>query len=161
MTVIDTTKDVDALTVTLTARFDAPPERVWQVWEDPRLLERWWGPPTYPATVLEHDLSPGGRVHYLMTGPGGDQHHGWWRVHEVAAPERLVFEDGFADENGTPTEDGLVTRAEVALRAEQGGTVMTVTSTFPSAEVMEQMSAMGMIEGITEAMNQIDGLLAA
>ena len=47
--------------MTITAEFDATVERSWQLWADPRQLERWWGPPTYPATVVEHDLVPGGR----------------------------------------------------------------------------------------------------
>ena len=38
------------LTLTITAEFNAPVTRVWELWENPRLLERWWGPPTYPAT---------------------------------------------------------------------------------------------------------------
>ena len=69
MTVISVVKDADARTMTITARFDAPIGRVWQVWSDPRQLERWWGPPRYPATVTEHDLAPGGTVAYAMTGP--------------------------------------------------------------------------------------------
>jgi hypothetical protein len=51
MTVMAVQKDPQNLTMTLTAEFDAPPMRVWQLWSDPRQLERWWGPPTYPATV--------------------------------------------------------------------------------------------------------------
>ena len=51
MTVTAVRKDPQTLTMTLDAEFDAPPERVWQLWADPRQLERWWGPPTYPATV--------------------------------------------------------------------------------------------------------------
>ena len=61
MTVTNVHKDPDARTMTITAEFDAPVERVWQMWADPRQLERWWGPPTYPATFVDHDLSPGGR----------------------------------------------------------------------------------------------------
>ena len=72
MTVTAIRKDPAALTMTLTAEFDASPTRVWELWADPRQLERWWGPPTYPATVTAHDLAPGGRVEYHMTGPGGD-----------------------------------------------------------------------------------------
>ena len=55
MTVTAVRKDPAALTMTLTAEFDASPERVWQLWADPRQLERWWGPPTYPATFTAHD----------------------------------------------------------------------------------------------------------
>ena len=50
MTVISSQKDLDALTLTIVAEFDADAARIWQVWEDPRQLERWWGPPTWPAT---------------------------------------------------------------------------------------------------------------
>ena len=58
MTVTAVHKDADALTMTLTAEFDAPPERVWDLWADPRQLERWWGPPGWPATFTSHDLAP-------------------------------------------------------------------------------------------------------
>ena len=67
MPVISVVKDADARTMTITARFDAPIGRVWQVWSDPRQLERWWGPPRYPAKVTEHDLAPGGTVAYAVT----------------------------------------------------------------------------------------------
>jgi uncharacterized protein YndB with AHSA1/START domain len=58
MTITSVQKDTEALSMTLAAEFDAPTERVWQLWDDPRELERWWGPPTYPATVTSHDLPP-------------------------------------------------------------------------------------------------------
>ena len=73
MTVTAVRKDPQTLTMTLEAEFDAVAERVWQLWADPRQLERWWGPPTYPATFTRHDLAPGSRVEYHMTGPEGDQ----------------------------------------------------------------------------------------
>ena len=41
MTVTAVRKDPQALTMTIDAEFDAPPERVWQLWADPRQLERW------------------------------------------------------------------------------------------------------------------------
>ena len=87
MTVTSVEKDPDALTMVITAELDATVERAWQLWADPRQLERWWGPPTYPATFVDHDLSPGGRVSYFMTGPEGSKSHGYWDVVAVdAAP---------------------------------------------------------------------------
>jgi uncharacterized protein YndB with AHSA1/START domain len=71
MTVTSIRKDPAALSMTITTEFDSPIGRVWQLWENPRQLERWWGPPTYPATVVDHDLTPGGKVSYFMTGPDG------------------------------------------------------------------------------------------
>src|SRR6478752_8993080 len=102
MTVIDTQKDVDALTLTVVAEFDAPRERVWGLWSDARRLERWWGPPGWPATFSALEFEPGGRASYYMTGPEGDQYYGWWRILAVQEPSRLEFEDGFADPDGTP-----------------------------------------------------------
>jgi uncharacterized protein YndB with AHSA1/START domain len=61
MSVTSVEKDVDNLTLTLLADFDAPPTQVWQLWANPRQLERWWGPPTHPATVEQHDLTPAAR----------------------------------------------------------------------------------------------------
>jgi uncharacterized protein YndB with AHSA1/START domain len=160
MSVTNVAKDPKALTMTITAEYDAPVARVWQLWSDPRQLERWWGPPTYPATVVEHDLTPGGTVSYFMTGPEGDRPHGYWRVRAVSAPHRLEFEDGFADENGRPNPDMPVMTIVVSLDAQPaGGTRMAVETTFPSLEAMEQLTAMGMEEGMSLAMAQIDDLL--
>ena len=161
MTVTAVRKDPEALTLTLDAEFDASPERVWQLWADPRQLERWWGPPTYPATFTKHDLAPGSRVEYHMTGPEGDQPKGYWDIVEVAPPRRLVVHDGFRNDDGTdntdlPGNDFVVTIAG----AGEGRTRMSIESTFPSAEAYEQLLAMGMEEGLTEAVGQIDAILA-
>lgn len=158
VTSIDT--DIDTLTLTLIADFDAPPERVWQLWADPRQLERWWGPPTYPATVKEHDLSPGGEVTYFMTSPEGDRYHGWWRITSVDPPKSLEFIDGFADQEGKPSADLPTNSAQVRLAEHDGGTRMEMISTFDSKEEMEQVMNMGMVEGLGEAVGQIDALLA-
>lgn len=160
MSVTRVEKDVAARTMTVTAHFDAAVEKVWQVWEDPRKLERWWGPPSHPATMVDHDLAPGGRVSYYMTGPDGAKYHGWWRVLSVEAPHRLGFEDGFADDTGAPSADLPVTQTDVTLSPDPaGGTTMVIVSTYPSPEAMEQVLAMGMEEGFTLALNQIDALL--
>jgi uncharacterized protein YndB with AHSA1/START domain len=147
--------------MTMEAEFDASPERVWQLWADPRQLERWWGPPTYPATFTRHELRPGGRVEYHMTGPEGDQPRGYWDVLEVDPPRRLVFRDGFADADGTP--DGELPTMEGTVTIETAGdgrTRMSMTSVFASAEAMEQVLAMGAEEGMKQALGQIDAILA-
>ncbi len=161
MTVIAVRKDPEALTMTLDAEFDAAPERVWQLWADPRQLERWWGPPTYPATFTRHDLAPGSRVEYHMTGPEGDQPRGYWDVVEADAPHRLVVRDGFANDDGTPNTDlpqgtMLVTIEQIG----EGRTRMSIESRYASAEAMEQLLAMGEEQGLTEAVGQIDAILA-
>jgi uncharacterized protein YndB with AHSA1/START domain len=150
MPVISSEKDVNALTLTFVAEFPAPAERVWRVWSDPRLLERWWGPPTWPATVDRFEFKPGGDVRYHMTGP----------VTEVDEPRRLEFDDGFADDAGEPVDPEDITHAVVTLEESGSGTRMTTVSTFRSAAQLETLAEMGMEEGMRQAMGQIDAILA-
>jgi uncharacterized protein YndB with AHSA1/START domain len=161
MTVTAVRKDPDALTLTLDAEFDAPADRVWRLWSDPRQLERWWGPPAYPATVTSHDLRSGGRVEYHMTGPTGDQPKGYWEIVDVDPPRRLSFRDGFANADGTPNSDMPMNKIDVAIEEiGDGRTRMSIASIFPDAAAMEQMLAMGMEPGLTQAVGQIDAILA-
>jgi len=161
VTVTAVHKDPERLTMTLTAEFDATPDRVWQLWADPRQLERWWGPPAYPATFTRHGLEPGSRVEYHMTGPTGDQPRGYWDVLEADPPRHLVFRDGFAGADGTPNDELPRTEGRVTIEElGTGRTRMTLESRFPTREALEQLLAMGMEQGITEAVGQIDAILA-
>lgn len=161
MTVTAVHKNPDNLSLHVTAEFDASPQRVWQLWADPRQLERWWGPPTYPATFTQHDLAPGSRVEYHMTGPEGDQPRGYWEILDVEPARRLRFQDGFANADGTPNTEMPVIECHVFFEPiDSGRTRMSMESVFPSLEAMEQLTAMGMEEGLTQALGQIDGILA-
>jgi uncharacterized protein YndB with AHSA1/START domain len=161
MTVTDVRKDPTALTMTVASEWAAPVARVWQLWADPRKLERWWGPPTFPATFVEHDLRAGGKASYFMTGPEGEQHHGWWKVVAVEEPRRLDLEDGFADKDGKPNDAMPTTRFTVTFaELPSGATLMVIETRFPSREAMDQMIEMGMEEGLAAAMGQIDAVLA-
>jgi uncharacterized protein YndB with AHSA1/START domain len=160
MTVKSVQKDTDQLTLTLTAEFDAPVDRVWKLWEDPRQLERWWGPPGYPATFVDHDFTTGGSVTYYMTSQEGERHHGWWQISDLDAPSRLEFVDGFGDSDGNPNPAMPTTVTSVSLEEVDNSTRMTLQSKFPSAEAMQQMVEMGMEEGLTLAVGQIDDLIA-
>jgi uncharacterized protein YndB with AHSA1/START domain len=161
MSVTSIHTDDETLTFTLVADFAAPPERVWQLWADRRQLERWWGPPAFPATFDEHDLTPGGDVTYFMTGPDGERFHGWWRVAAVDAPRSLEVVDGFADAKGVPDPTMPTTTMRVSIAEHAGGTRMEIRTVFDSREDMERLVAMQMVDGMREAVGQIDALLAA
>jgi uncharacterized protein YndB with AHSA1/START domain len=159
MTVISTVTDPKALKLTVVAEFAAEPEQVWGVWENPRLLERWWGPPTYPATFTRHDFAVGGESRYYMTGPEGDTSHGYWRMNVIDEPKRLEFANGLAGDDGEPMLDVEPMGAYVTIEPIDGGTRMTALSTFVDEALMKKMLDMGMAEGMTQAVSQIDVLL--
>jgi uncharacterized protein YndB with AHSA1/START domain len=161
MTVITTEKDAQNLTLTVVADFAATPEQVWELWEDARKLERWWGPPTYPATFPRHDFVVGGESRYFMTGPDGDTPHGWWRIEAIDKPRRLEFANGLAGDDGEPIAGVEPMPGYVTFEPHDGGTRMTAVTRFVDVAQMELMLGMGMQEGMAQAVGQMDGLLLA
>lgn len=156
--VIDVRHDVDNRTLTIVAQFTAVPARIWQVYADARQLEKVWGPPSYPATVVAHDLTPGGRVTYVMTSPEGTEHPGYWHVLEVDEPTSLVFEDGIAHPDFTPDPAMPASTNRYSFAAHDGGTRAVYLSTYPTAEALATALEMGVVEGTASAIDQIDDL---
>lgn len=159
MPVTDVTTDPEALTLRVIADFTVPVRRLWDAYTDARQIERFWGPPEYPAAFTRHDVYPGGVSNYCMTGPEGDRSCGYWRW--VAVDEGRSFEvrDGFALDDGTPDPEMpemlmIFEFTETAL-----GSRLTTTTRFNSLEELEQLRAMGMMEGMSAAMSQIDAVV--
>ena len=161
MPVTDVSHDVDALTITITAQFAAPVERIWQIYADPRQLEKVWGPPSYPATVVEHDLRPGGQMKYFMTSPDGDKYAGYWKITEVDEPHSFTFEDGFADSDFNPNPNMPVSVNVYTFTERSDGTSAIYVATYQSAADLQKVLEMGVVEGASSAINQIDDLVAS
>lgn len=167
MPVIETRKAETSFTIV--AEFAAPVERVWQLWADPRQLERWWGPPGFPARFLRHDFAVPGRSIYFMSAEDGTPasadgssatSYAAWRFVAIEAPHALEIDNGFADEQGEPVEGYPWNRFSVRLEATATGTRMTVETAFGSPEELAEMVGLGMMEGATQAQSQIDAILA-
>ncbi len=159
MPVVSSSRDLQALTMTFVAEFEAELEQVWQLWADPRQLERWWGPPGYPATFTRYEFMPGGECRYHMTSPEGERFPAYWRITSVDAPTGLELEDGFADDSGEPRPEPA-TRMRMTLEPSGSRTRMTLASQFASTGQLEEMLKMGMEEGMRLALGQIDDILA-
>src|SRR5205814_1461083 len=81
---------------------------------------------------------------YHMTGPAGDQPHGYWDVLEVEPPRRILFRAGCANADGTPHTDMPMSTIRVGIEeAAQGRTRLSIESVFPNTEAMEHALAMG------------------
>jgi uncharacterized protein YndB with AHSA1/START domain len=96
-----------------------------------------------------------------MTGPEGDQPKGYWQILDADPPSRLVFKDGFANADGTSNSDMPLMEQRVTIQAiGSERTRMSIENIFPDVAAMEQVMAMGMEQGLTEAVGQIDAILA-
>ncbi|MGF2949256.1 SRPBCC family protein [Microbacterium alcoholitolerans] len=159
MPVIDITTDTENLTLTVIAEFAAPIERVWSAYSDPRQLERFWGPPGWPATFHTWDHTVGGRADYSMTGPRGETSRAYWEFTEINAPHGFTVLDGFSDENGVPNPDMPVGRMQFSFEPTADGTRSTTINWFESIDSLQQVIDMGIIEGTRAAMSQVDAVL--
>jgi uncharacterized protein YndB with AHSA1/START domain len=160
MPITTVTSDPQALTITVVGDYPVPVERLWHAFADPRQLERFWGPETWPARFTRHDMAVGGRSAYVMTGPDGEQSRGWWRYLAVEPGRRFEVEDGFAHEDGTPNDAMPAMRMTYTFEPTSTGSRFTSITYFPSLEAMEQLVAMGMMEGLRSALGQLDDVLS-
>ena len=161
MSVTSVEKDIEALTLTVTADLDATVERAWQLWADPRQFERWWGPPDHPATVVDHDLQTGGRITFFMTGPEGERQDSTWDVIAADPPRHLELRDADVDDDGSPNDGNSMTAMVISIEGRDGDrAVMAIRTHFDSLSGMEQHLSMGVEEGMQMILSQMDAVLA-
>lgn len=153
-------KDLQNLTLTVIADFPVPVRRLWDAYVDPRQIEKFWGPEEWPATFMHHDAHPGGRSQYYMTGPEGEQSHGFWEFLTVEEGRSFEVTDGFADANGVPNTEMPTMRMVFSFEETAEGSRLITTTYFNSLDELEQLIGMGMEEGLRSAMSQIDAVVA-
>lgn len=160
MPVTSVTSDPQALTLTVIGEYSVPLERLWSAWVDPRQLERFWGPPTWPATFTRHDVAVGGRSRYYMTGPDGERSPNcYWKFLTVKTHELLEVENGFALEDGEPDPAMPTMHMRVTFEATRHGSRFIHVTRFPDLAAMEKLAQMGMEEGLRSALGQMDEVL--
>lgn len=160
MPITSVTSNPETLTLTVIGDYPVPLERLWNAWADPRQLERFWGPPTWPATFTRHDMATGGRSYYHMTGPDGSTEHCHWRFLAVEPGRSFEVENGFAHEDGRPDETKPSMRMVFTFQQTDGGSRFTGVTYFHSLESMEQLVEMGLVEGMQSALGQMDHVVA-
>ena len=155
MPLTSVSKDAAKLTLTAVADFPVSQQRLWDAYADPRQLERFWGPPTWPATFTRHDMKVGGRAEYFLTGPKGEKWSGSWKftaVNPISSFEAHDGEDNAEDEN-------MPASMKFAFEATPTGSRLTIVTRFSSVEAMEH-TIPGMEAGLRAAMPQLDAVLA-
>ena len=155
MPLTSVTKDAARLTLTVVGDYPVPQLRLWDAFADPRQLERFWGPPSAPATFTRHEFKVGGRAEYFLTLPNGDKWNGSWKftaVNPISSFEAHDGEDNVEDEN-------MPASMTFAFETTPKGSRMTCVTRFESVEAMEQ-TIPGMEEGLRAAMPQLDAVLA-
>ena len=168
MNELKVTKDLENKTLTLTRDFDGSIDKVWRAFADKETFEKWWGPEGWETTTTEFDFTPGGRVHYGMKCVDEDQGEwfgqsswGMMLIDSVDAPNRFTYRDYFSDESGTLNQDMPTLSVTNQFVEENGKTKFTSVSQAESADQIEELLKMGMVEGFTSQLSKLDAMLAA
>ncbi|MDL2355436.1 MAG: SRPBCC domain-containing protein [Pseudomonadota bacterium] len=155
MPLTSVTKDAATLTLTVVGDYPVPQQRLWDAFADPRQLERFWGPPAYPATFTRHDFTVGGRAEYFLALPEGQKWRGCWKFTAVNPISSFAACDG--DDNAE--DENMPASMTFAFETTPAGSRATIVTHFSSVEAMEQ-TIPGMEEGLRAAMPQLDAVLA-
>lgn len=160
------TKDLENKTLIIERSFTTTPEKLWSFYSTKELFEKWWGPEGWETTTKEFNFKPGGRIHYSMKCV--DKNQGEWfgqeswglmEIQTVSAPTSFSVKDYFSDAEGSVNTEMPAQKFTVELVAEGDQTRLITRSITDSAEQLEQLVAMGMVQGFNSQMNKLEKLL--
>ena len=145
---------------------DAPRERVWKVWTDPKLVANWWGPNgvTIPECVIEPRV--GGRIYIVMLageamGPFmGTRWPMEGKFTEVEPLSRLKYTArAWTEGQGPETRIDQIT--DISFEDQKGKTKVTIKVTITNADTAPKLAIQGMSYGFNQQLDKLAGFLAA
>lgn len=147
--------------------FEAPKDRVWEAYTNPAILCRWWGPKGWTTEIKHMEFKEGGYWHYGMKCM--DEAQGDWFgktswgkgiFGKITPKDAFAYTDLFCDEEGTPLPNMPTSRTLLTFTEEGGRTKLTCTTEYENAESLAQVLAMGMEEGFTQTLDNLEEVLA-
>lgn len=137
--------------LTIKRRFNAPPQKVFAAWTDAEKVKQWMCPGDSTVLLAECDAHVGGRFHWIMQAPSGEQHDVSGTYREVVPNEKLVFSWAW---KSTPERESQVT---LTFKPDGAGTLMTLThEQFFDADARDRHN-----QGWTGAMEKLERYLAS
>ncbi|QGH37099.1 SRPBCC domain-containing protein [Gracilibacillus salitolerans] len=144
--------------------FDAPRDLVFKMFKEPEHLKHWWGPTGWELPVCHIDFRPGGTWHFCMkcTDQNQGEYYGmesWGKVvyKDIVEPEMITYTDYFSDADGNINE--TMPSSEIKLEfidLGDGETKLVNHAEYVSAEALQAVMDMGMLQGITETWNRLE-----
>jgi|ERR1043165_3410327 PhnB protein len=154
-------KDLANKKLIVKRNFDAPVHNVWRAWTEKELLDQWWAPKPWRTETKSLDFRIGGMWLYSMVGPENERH--WCRADytKIDPDKRFDITEYFCDENGVKNETVPTMDWEVKFAAAADGTDVLVEIKFATEEDMKTIVGMGMVEGFSAALGNLEQYLKA
>lgn len=149
----------DGTTVIVTRQFDAPLQKVWKAWTDPKELDKWWAPKPWKAETKSLNFTVGCEWLYAMKGPEGEVH--WSKVlyTDIKNNEYFTGTDNFCDADGNPSKEFNETEWKVGFEGSGNQTLVTATLRFASVADKQKQFDMGFKEGFAMGHDNLDQVL--
>ncbi|MBC7901468.1 MAG: SRPBCC domain-containing protein [Saprospiraceae bacterium] len=148
------------LEIVITREFNASRELLWDLWTEPKHMEKWFGPAGFTTKVTEVDFKPGGVSRYVMIGPDGKEYPGKGVFREIVRPERIVSTDEFGDDfdaGGADLPKGMILTALFDDLGEK--TRLTLRISHPTPEDRKKHEDMGVVAGWNSSLDKLDEYL--
>lgn len=167
MAEVNVTKDLENKTLVIEYVANGSKDKVWKAYADKDWFIKWWGPEGWQTEVKEFNFAPGGKVHYGMKCVDEDQGEWFgqtsWGVMDIQNIDEgnsFSYVDYFSDENGVLNKDMPVQTVTNEFVEEGGKTRIISRCLAESAEQIEELVKMGMVEGWSSQLNRLETLLA-
>ena len=106
--------------LTIKRHLKAPPAKVYAAWTDPAQIAQWMGPEGMQAKLSEANPRVGGRYHFIIQAPDGEDHDVSGVYREVVPNEKLVFTWAW---HTTKERESLVT---ITIKPDGDGSMLTL-----------------------------------
>lgn len=153
---MDFTVDKESHRMTVKREFAAQVPLVWSAWTQSEILDQWWAPKPWKTRTKTMDFKEGGLWLYAMVGPAGEEHWGRADYKTIVTEKNFKAEDSFCDAEGNINTELPGSKWEVGFNASGESTLVEVKVSFKSLEDLDQNLAMGVREGFTAALENLD-----
>ena len=139
-------------TLSINRIFDAPLQLVWEAWTKAEHIAQWWGPKGMKTEVVEHDFRVGGKWHYVMMMPDGNEF-----ITEGIYSKIIDLKEIFTSADFRPMTEGV--DMQTLFEANGSKTNFTLNVIHPTEEYCRQQEQMGFFQGWGSVMNELDSFL--
>lgn len=158
----------DKKSLTVERQFNALQEKVWEAYSHSDKLDQWFAPRGWECTTKEFSFENDGNWVYSLKCVDPEQKDfygmempGMITYDSIDPKDSFGYTDVFLNDKGEVDESMPSSHTELTLEPNGNGTLLSFTTTYASAEALEQVIEMGMEQGLDESFDKLEGFLEA
>ena len=162
----------DKKSLTFERDFSVSKDKLWEAYTSASMLDKWFAPKGWECTTKEHSFEDGGKWIYSLkcTDPEQTDFYGMEMpgvlTYDSINPEDSfvytdTFFDAFLNERGEVDTTMPGSHTILTMVSDGTGTILTFTTSYESAEDLQQVIEMGMQQGLEESHDKLEELVSS